>query len=181
MLRKIVLACVVAAGPSSAIAGETGTFTDLFENVCIGSQLKPQLVSTILTQAASLSGMQLKELPQEHVMTLAAGAQRGWGIIKDASEAYVVVIGQRPMADGKLSNNCAVTRQSVSGVDEVKSFVEQKFNSRRILEQTQGSSEVVVYGVELFGFDKKTAIGIQSTQGNDPNLSMLMLSLFEAE
>ncbi|MGF6254093.1 hypothetical protein [Ensifer sp. LBL] len=181
MFRKLALAFVVAAGSSDAIASETGTFTDLFESVCIGSQLKPDLVSTILTQAASFYGMQLKELPQEHVVTLAAGAQRGWGIAKDASEAFVVVVGQRTMDNGKLSNNCAITKQGVGGADEVKSFVERKFKSKKILEQAQGSSDVAVYGVELLGFDKKAAIGIQSTQGSDPNLSMLMLSLFEAE
>lgn len=181
MLKKIISLLILVLIPVPASAETKVALTDLFENVCIGSQINPVQIPIILSQAASLYKMKLKELPRDQIETVSPGAKNGWGIYGDKATAFIVVFGQRSMENGKISNNCSITTTDTSAKDEVRSFIETKFQSSKVIDQRQGSSEVLMYTVDLFGFDRRTGISIQAAEGASPDMKMLVLSLFEIE
>lgn len=181
MLKKIITLLVLVLISAPASAETKVALTDLFENVCIGSQINPAKIPITLSQAASVYKMKLKELPQDQIETVSPGAKNGWGIYGDKATAFIVVFGQRSMENGKISNNCSITTNDTSAKSEVRSFVETKFQSRKVIDQRQGSSDILMYTVDLFGFSRRTGISIQATEGASSDLQMLVLSLFEIE
>jgi hypothetical protein len=151
------------------------TATNVFDRVCIGSQLERDVIQTLTKAFAEIGKHRHQALPDEMLRATNPDNKAGWGITN--GKTAVKVSYAEKQAPGFISRSCAASDPSLRYADAIK-FVETSYRVQPMGEQQQGSSQVALYAVELLGaVGKKLALSVQS----DRVAGTTVIGLFELE
>ncbi|MFK0690893.1 hypothetical protein ACFX5Q_22215 [Mesorhizobium sp. IMUNJ 23033] len=176
MLKSILMAAALAALPSLAYAMDGGKLEDLLENICIGGRLDESLLGPMVKQTAQFYKMEVTELALDDLRLAMPEATSGWGL-NDGDEAFIVSFARKPANPG-TSQSCTITTEN-SNASGIKTFIEQKFRSRKMAEEIQGSSLVIAYQLDLIGSPKPLFLSIQISKSADPRLQFTSVSVYD--
>ncbi|WP_192255045.1 hypothetical protein [Mesorhizobium silamurunense] len=176
MLKAMLIAVALAFLPSAACAGEGGKLEALVEDICIGGRLDESLLGTMVKQVAQFYEMKVKELALDDLRLAMPEATSGWGIYA-GDEAFIISFARKPANPG-TSQSCTITTKT-SDTAGIKAFVEQKFRSRKMVDETQGSSSIIAYELALLGFSKPLYLSVQTSKSTDPRLQFTSVSVYD--
>lgn len=176
MMKAIVVAAAMGLLPSIAHTREAGKLERLMEDVCIGGHLNEELLGPMVEAAASFYKMTAKELAVSDLRLVNPDTTSGWGL-HDADETFIVSFARKPANTG-TSRSCTVGTKS-SDAAAIREFIEEKFKSRKIIDESQGSSSIVVYVLDLIGFERPLFLSIQTSKSTDPRLQMTSVSIYD--
>ena len=155
-MRKGLCSSIAATVLSFDVSAcEIGKIGELFEYVCVGSQLQQEQIGQIAQQRAKYYGMSFEPFPRQ--LSKQLGVDEGWAISYKNLETYFVSFGH----DEKRKYCTVSVKNEIKEL--LRSYIEEKYsNSRKIADEVQGASSVLVYSVDLWGYAKGAIISIQA-------------------
>jgi hypothetical protein len=163
---------------STARADTNLTTQGLLDNVCVAGRLDEKRLGPDVGQVAKFMNMRTMALPAEMLPTINPDATSGWGLA--GGEKTFIFSFARKTVDGAESKSCSVS--SPANDEEaaaIRTFIETKYNVKKIADQEQGGSTITAYSAELLGFDTPKYFSVQQVHPGEGIPGMVMVSFFD--
>lgn len=175
-MKIAYVAALVIALPAGLRSAETPNTNGIFDHLCIGSRLDAGALEKGVEVAAPQLNLRIMALPIEMLRVSNPDTKRGWGLVAN-NQSFIVSYAEKSMPNG-MSRSCAVTVEADEYVS-LKSFIETRYKSKKLIDELQGSYRVAAYEVSLMGFQSTMLISIQSIDPKMMKERMTTISFFE--
>lgn len=163
---------------TTALADTKLTTQGLLDNVCVAGRLDEKRLGPDVEQVAKVMNMRTMALPAEMLPNINPDATSGWGLA--GGDKTFIFSFARKMVDGAESKSCSVS--SPANDEEsaaIRTFIETKFQVKKIVDQEQGGSTITVYRAELLGFDNPKYFSVQKVRPGEGIDGMVSVSFFD--
>lgn len=165
---------------STALADTKLTTQGLLDNVCVAGRLDEKRLGPDVGQVAKYLNMRTMALPAEMLPTINPDATSAWGLA--GGDKTFIFSFARKKVDGAESKSCSVSSPaSDEEAAAIRTFIETKFQAKKVVDQEQGGSTITVYQAELLGFDNPKYFSIQRVHPDEGIDGMVSVSFFDGE
>jgi hypothetical protein len=130
LIRSLITVALLSLmHPTAGAQPARVDLADVFDQVCVGSQLDRKLIERLANLYAQHYGYKFKKLPHEKLLLMNPDVKARWGITNDKS-AVIIQYGEKYDGDF-LTRNCTVATEGLSFAD-AKRLIQENYRSRLV-------------------------------------------------